>query len=98
LVWHNVLSFDYHGSTFEPKRFAVNQRLRYFPPRRLDNPSERRAGNLHLLRRRLLVQSLQVGQAQCFNFIERQRHLFQHAGRYAGGLEVDRRGCVIDMS
>jgi hypothetical protein len=80
-------SFDFHGAAFQTERLAVNESIRHFPPGFLDDPRESRPRNLHLFRRLLLIQPLQVGQTQRFDLIESQRYLFESARRNTRRLE-----------
>lgn len=55
----------------------MNQGVRHFPACLLDNPGESGSGDSHLLGRAFLIEPVQVGQSQGFDFIESQSHLFK---------------------
>jgi hypothetical protein len=61
-------------TSFNLQCLALNQNLRYFLVRRVDNPSERLTRNLHLFRRLLLVQTLKVSKPDGLKFVNRQNN------------------------
>jgi hypothetical protein len=54
-------------SAFDSYRFAIEQRVSYFPPARSQNPLKGWAGYIHSLGTLLLLQALDIFQADCLS-------------------------------
>ncbi len=62
------------GAASYAQGFAVNERLGDLPMGRLQHSPKGGAGDLHLYRTMLLVQSYTVGQSDCLELIQRDDH------------------------
>jgi hypothetical protein len=74
-------------TSFDTQRLPLENRLGDFPARRIQYPAERRPRNTHPFPRRVVIQPLEIRQAQRLRFIEHQAKLLQGAAGYPGGLE-----------
>jgi hypothetical protein len=66
---------------------SADERLGDLSPGALDDPTERRARNVHARRRRVVVQAIEVGQAQGLELVECHFDHVDLAGASAGRSE-----------
>ena len=55
----------------------MDEGVRHFPPRLLDDTREGRAGNLHLLGCLFLVTAVEIGKPKRFELVQRQNDFLQ---------------------
>jgi hypothetical protein len=79
----------FHKTSFYFQRFAFDQDLGDLFVGRFDNASEGWAGDIHPLRGFFLVQTLQVGQADRFQFVQGQRDLLKGRERNPPGFIIN---------
>jgi hypothetical protein len=65
-------AFHRHLPPFDVKPFAENKALRYFSACPVKNVSEGLPGDLHVFRRMLMIEPLQICQPKGFEFIQVQ--------------------------
>lgn len=69
---------ELEGATFDCKGLCVDQSIGNFFVCGFENPSERLAGDFHLLCGLLVIESLKVGQSDGFKLIDRQGDVLQN--------------------
>jgi len=74
-------------TTFDSYRHAFDQRLCDFLPGRRDDPPECLAGYFHLLGGMFLIQTLEISEPDCFQFVDLKHQFLQARHRYPGWLE-----------
>jgi len=74
-------------AALDPERLAPDQGLGHLPACRLEDPSDRGPGDAHPLGGLLLVEPLEVGEAEGFEFVEGQHQLLEEPGVPSPGLE-----------
>jgi hypothetical protein len=68
----------------------IDEKIRNFPMSGKKDIAERLARNIHSLSGLLLINTLQIGKPDSFQFIEGQCHLFKETAGYAARLETHR--------
>jgi hypothetical protein len=87
-----------NGPAFERQRLGAEQRSGHLAPRRLPRPREGRTRDAHAPRRLLLIQPLEVSQAQGLEFIEAEGDPLQFARGDARRLEEPDFGVAEDSA
>jgi hypothetical protein len=75
------------STLFDKEGFAFNERLCDFPPHPPEDPADGRPGHFYTLGRLFVIKAVSIDEAQGFEFIEMDFHLFQLGGGHAGGLK-----------
>ncbi len=69
---------ELEGAPFDCKGLCIDQSIGNLFVCRFENPSERLAGDFHLLGGLFLIETLKVCQADSFELIDRQRDMLQY--------------------
>jgi hypothetical protein len=88
---------DYHTS-LNGKHLAVEQSVRHLTSSRFDDPPEGGSGNAHACGRTIMVEALEIREADGLQLVEPELNLLKPASGNTGGLEHGGRGPSVDAA